>query len=251
MKRFLILILTAGLLTSCEALTAILGSLATEAATTQTASINNAAGLKEALTVGVKKSVSTLNKENGFFSDAALKILLPDEAQTLIKNINLIPGGQKLVDQAVLRLNRAAEDAAVEATPIITSAIVSMTFNDAKAILFSTDNAATDYLRTKTYSQLVDAFKPKIEASLNKNLVGGISATTSWTELTTAYNKVASTAVGQLSGLKRIDTDISAYVTRKALDGLFVRIAQEEKSIRQDPAARVTNLLKQVFGQLD
>jgi hypothetical protein len=251
MKRFYLLIMTAVLLTSCEALTTILGNLAGEAATKQTASINDAAGLKEALTVGVKNSVSRLNKENGFFSDNALKILLPDEAQTLVKNINLIPGGQKLVDQAVLRLNRAAEDAAVEATPIITSAIVSMTFSDAKAILFSTDNAATEYLRTKTYSQLVNAFKPKIEASLNKNLVGGISATTSWTELTTAYNKMANTTVGQLSGLKRIDTDISAYVTRKALDGLFVQIAQEEKSIRQDPAARVTTLLKQVFGQLD
>lgn len=251
MKQFLLLLLVASMLISCEVLTSILGSLAGQAVTTQTTSINNAAGLKEALTVGVKNSVSRLNKENGFLSDAVLKIQLPEEAQTLVRNINLIPGGQNLVDQAVIRLNRAAEDAVSEATPIVTAAVVSMTFDDAKSILFSTDHAATDYLRNKTYTQLVNAFKPKIEASLNKSLVGGVSATKSWTDLTTAYNKVAKSTAGQIAGLKSVETDISAYVTSKALDGLFLKVAEEERLIRKDPAARVTALLKQVFGQLD
>lgn len=248
MKRFFLMILVVGLFVSCETLTTILGSLNTSA---QTGLINNSAGLKEALTIGVKNSVLDLNKENGFLSDAALKILLPAEAQMLVNNIKLIPGGQNLIDQAVLRLNRAAEDAVSEAIPIFTTAIVNITFSDARAILFSTDTAATAFLRNKTYSQLVYAFKPKIETSLNKNLVGDISATKSWSNLTSAYNKVATSTGGRIAGLKSIDTDISSYVTKKALDGLFIRVAAEEKLIRKDPVARVTSLLKQVFGQLD
>lgn len=242
------MVLVVIMFTSCETLTSILGSLNNSA---QTGLINNSAGLKEALTIGVKNSVFDLNKENGYLSDAALKILLPAEAQMLVNNIKLIPGGQNLIDQAVLRLNRAAEDAVSEAIPIFTTAIVNITFSDARAILFSTDTAATAFLRNKTYSQLVNAFKPKIETSLNKNLVGDISATKSWSNLTSAYNKVATSTGGRIAGLKSIDTDISSYVTKRALDGLFIRVAAEEKLIRKDPVARVTSLLKQVFGQLD
>ena len=192
-----------------------------------------------------------MSKPNGFLGDAALKILLPAETDVIVDNIRMIPGGQALVDNAILRLNRAAEDAAVEATPIFLSAIKGLTLTDAKSILFGTDNAATTYLRNSTYTKLKAAFKPKIEASLNKDLVGAVSATESWTLLTSNYNKVSKTMAGQLAGLKPVTADLTDFVADKALQGLFLKVAAEEKNIRKNPEARINDLLKQVFGQLD
>jgi len=249
LKYSVLLVLIMSLFSSCDTLVAVLGQL--PAASPRTTAIDNSAGLKEALSVGITKSVLGLNKENGYFTDEAVKILLPDEAEVLVKNLKLIPGGETLLEQALLRLNRAAEDAASEALPIFSTAIKNITFTDATSILFGADTAATSYLKDKTYTQLVSAFRPKIYNSLNKNLVGDISATKSWTDLTSAYNKVAQSTGGKIAGLKTINTDLAGYVTSRALDGLFLKVSEEEKLIRKDPVARVSTILKQVFGQLD
>ena len=173
------------------------------------------------------------------------------EAQPIVDNIKLIPGGQELVNKAVLSLNRSAEDAVKEATPIFKKAILSMTISDATNILFGADNAATEYLRKTTYSDLSVAFSPKVKESLGKPLVANVSTTESWKSLTSAYNQVANTPVGLIAGLKPVNVNLEQYVTEKALDALFVKVAEEEKAIRTDPVARINDILKRVFGQLD
>lgn len=211
----------------------------------------NAAGLKNALTVGVVNSVLKLNKQDGYLSDALVKILLPPEAATIVNHIKLIPGGEKMVGEVITLLNRAAEDAAIEAKPIFINAIKSLTIADAWQILTGKDDEATEYLKRTTYTQLQAAFQPKIKASLDKKLVGNISTYESWQTLSTAYNGVAKTIPGKIAGLTPINVNLDEYVTQKALDGLFAKIAEEETLIRKDPMARVNNLLKKVFGQLD
>lgn len=211
----------------------------------------NISGLKSSLNIGIEEAVKTLGVENGFFNDATLKLLLPPEAKPIIDNIVLIPGGQVLVDKAVLSLNRSAEDAVKEATPIFKTAITNMSITDAITILFGNDDAATEYLRQNTYSQLRDAFAPKIKTSLNKPLVANISTNETWNTLSTAYNSVASSTIGSISGLKTVNISLENYATEKALDALFVKVAAEEKLIRTDPAARISDLLQKVFGQLD
>lgn len=211
----------------------------------------NAAGLKSALDVGIDAAVKNLSKENGFFGNAALKLLLPPEAAPIIDNLSLIPGGKDLVDKAVLSLNRAAEDAVKEAAPIFKSAITSMTIADATGILFGGDNAATSYLHKATYNSLKSAFAPKVNNSLDKALIGNISTAQSWNSLMTAYNGVANSVIGQVAGLSAVNVNLSEYVTEKALDALFTKVADEEKAIRTDPGARINSLLQKVFGQLD
>ncbi len=212
---------------------------------------SDAEGLKEALTVGITNAVKLVNQPDGYFGDAMLKIVLPAEASIITDNIKLIPGGETLINDVVLRLNRAAEDAAAKATPIFVAAIKRMTFQDATAILFGQSTAATQYLKTNTSTLLINAYKPVIAASLDKELVGGISANTAWSSLTTAYNKVASSTAGALYGLKPVTTDLGTYATNKALDGLFLKVGQEEANIRTNVAARVTPILKQVFAKTD
>jgi len=156
-----------------------------------------------------------------------------------------------LADRAILSLNRSAEDAVKEATPIFKTAITNMSITDAIDILFGKENAATEYLRHNTYSQLKATFAPKVKASLEKPLVANVSTTQTWNTLSSGYNAVAGSAVGSIAGLKTVNVDLENYVTEKALDALFMKVAAEEKSIRTDPAARVNDLLKRVFGQLD
>jgi hypothetical protein len=211
----------------------------------------NVSGLKSSLNVGLEKAIGNLGVENGFYKDAALKLLLPKEAQPIIDNVSLIPGGQALVDKAVLSLNRSAEDAVKEAAPIFKTAITNMSITDAVGILFGKENAATEYLRKSTYSQLKTAFAPKIQTSLDKPLVTNISTTKTWNTLTSAYNQVAGTTVGSIAGLKTVTVNLQDYVTEKALDALFVKVATEEKAIRTNPTARINDILKKVFGQLD
>lgn len=211
----------------------------------------NIAGLKSSLDVGIEKAVSNLGVENGFLGNAALKILLPKDAQPIIDNMKLIPGGQDLVEKAVLSLNRSAEDAVKEATPIFKNAIKSMTISDAVGILFGAENAATEYLRKTTYTDLKAAFAPKVKNSLAKPLVANISTTQTWNTLSSGYNSVAKSTVGQIAGLKTVTVNLEDYATEKALDALFVKITEEEKAIRNNPVARVNDILKRVFGQLD
>jgi hypothetical protein len=216
-----------------------------------TAVADNVAGLKNSLTVGIEKAVGVLGVEDGFFNDAVFKILLPPEAQPIVANIRLIPGGQELVNKAVLSLNRSAEDAVKEATPIFKDAITGMTLDDATGILFGADDAATQYLRHSTYERLKSTFAPKVKQSLEKPLVANVSTTQSWASLMAAYNKVVGSFVGKAAGLTAVHVNLEEYVTEKALDALFAKVAQEEQAIRSHPEARINDLLQTVFGQLD
>lgn len=190
-------------------------------------------GLKEALSLGAQKSGDRLSATDGFFKDAAVKILLPKEVQDVEKKMRMLGLG-KLVDNAELSMNRAAEDASKSAAPIFLSAIKQMTVTDALNILRGKDTAATGYLRKTTTPKLTDAFMPVIETSLKKT-----DAAKYWKDVFTAYNRFSS---------KPVDTDINSYVTGKALDGIFYYVAQEEINIRKNPAGRVTDILKKVFG---
>ena len=192
-----------------------------------------ATGLKEALQIGTEKSIKNLSSIDGFFGNAALKILMPPEAEKIETSLRKI-GLNKQVDEAILSMNRAAEDACKSAVPVFVDAIKHISFDDAIGILKGNDDAATSYLKNKTSIELTNQFKPTIEASLQK-----VGATKNWNTIITQYNRFI---------LKKINPDLTAYVTERALMGIFSQIAIEEKNIRKDPMARSTNLLKKVFS---
>lgn len=208
-------------------------------------------GLKEALTTGAKNAAERLAKENGYYGDDLIKILLPDEAKVIVDNISRIPGGDKLVEDVILRINRAAEDAAKEVAPIFVSSVTQMTIKDAFGILNGADNAATTYLRNTTSDQLYALYKPKIQASTEKKIMGNISTKESWNTLVTRWNSVANSIPGKLANLKPVNTDLDDFLTNKALTGVFLKVEGEELKIRKDISARVTPLLQRVFGSLD
>ena len=191
-------------------------------------------GLKEALQIGASNAAKKLSIADGFFGNAALKILMPPEAQKIEKTLRSVGMG-KQVDDAILSMNRAAENASQSAAPIFVNAIKGMTITDAVGILKGNDTAATSYLRGKTTSQLTDAFKPVIQESLDK-----VNATSYWSTLMSAYNAIPF--------VSKINTDLAGYVTDKALSGMFLTVSQEEKNIRKDPVAQTTDILKKVFG---
>lgn len=218
-------------ITGCETTQQVLNSMNT--GSNGLSSTEIAAGLKEALRMGAQNGTGRLASADGFFSNAAVKILMPEEAkkvESTLRNIGL--GG--LVDKAILSMNRAAEDAARSATPIFVDAIKTMTITDALGILKGGDYAATNYFKDKTTVPLTNAFRPVIEKALSK-----VDATKYWNDVFTAYNKFAANPV---------NTDLVSYVTEKSLAGIFYEVGQEENKIRKDPAARVTDLLKKVFG---
>jgi hypothetical protein len=195
-----------------------------------------ASGLKDALAKGVQKSTDQLSAADGFFKDAAVKILFPPEAVKMEKTLRSAGFGPQ-VDKAILDINRAAEDAAKSAAPIFLNAIKGMSVSDGIAILRGSDTSATSYLRKSTTAQLTAAFLPVIKNSLDK-----VGATSSWKTVVDAYNKIPFT--------KKINSDLPGYTTGKALDGVFFYVAVEEKSIRQNPAGQADALLKKVFGGL-
>ncbi len=190
-------------------------------------------GLKEALKVGTDSSTYHLALLNGFFKDDMIKILMPPEAQKLEKTLRDVGMGS-VVDKAVLSMNRAAEDATKYVGDIFLNAIRQMTIQDAFGILRGNDRAATDYLKRTTTAQLTAAFKPIVAKSLEFT-----DATKYWKDAFSIYNRFSSAPV---------NTDLTAYVTQKTLDGLFYHIALEEQNIRQNPAARITEILKKVFA---
>lgn len=193
------------------------------------------AGLKEALSVGAQNSSSKLSALDGFFANVAIKVLMPAEAkkvETTLRNAGL----GTMVDDAILSMNRAAEEASKSAAPIFVNAIKQMGFQDAFSILRGTDTAATSYLKGKTLAALTSAFRPVIDEALQKT-----GATKHWQTVFETYNKLPTT-------FRKINTDLSGYVTDKALSGLFYQVALEEQKIRKDPAARVNDVLKKVFG---
>ena len=192
------------------------------------------AGLKEALEIGTDNAVNVLSITNGFFGNDLVKILLPDEikkVETLLRGAGL---GNKL-DEFVLSMNRAAESAATEAAPIFIDAIKGMTFDDALNILNGGDNTATNYFREKTTDKLTEKFRPIVSNTMNQ-----FGVTKTYKEIT---GGIASNPFIKLG-----NTDLDAYVTSKALDGLFKVVGQEEAKIRNNPSAQVTDLLKEVFG---
>lgn len=191
-------------------------------------------GLKEALTRGVETGVAKLSKPDGYFKDLSIKIPLPPEAQNVEEKLRQMGQGQK-VDDAIESINRAAEDAANGAKDIFVAAIKSMSISDAMGILKGENNAATTFLEKTTRTALFDKFKPVIKTSLDK-----VGATKHWNTLFTTYNKIPM--------VQKVNPDLDEYATNKAIDGLFVQIAKQEKEIRENPAARVSDLLKKVFG---
>ncbi|MGB8191398.1 MAG: DUF4197 domain-containing protein [Chitinophagaceae bacterium] len=190
-------------------------------------------GLKEALTVGANNSTSKLSAADGFFKDAAVKILMPEQVQKAEKKMRMLGMG-KLVDNTIQSMNRAAEDASKSAASIFIKAVKNMSISDALGILRGQDTAATSYLRNTTNAELTTAFRPIIETSLAK-----VDATKYWKDFFSAYNKFSS---------EPVNTDLTAYVTERAMKGIFFYVAEEEKKIRKDPAARVSDILKKVFS---
>jgi hypothetical protein len=204
---------------------------------TQTSALTEgevASGLKEALSNGVSKGVAQLSKADGFFKDPEIKIPLPEEAKKVEDKLRAIGQGDK-VDATIESINRAAEDAASGAKDIFTLAIKEMSVSDAMSILKGDKDAATKYLSSSTRKALFEKFKPVVSASLEK-----VGATKHWNTLFTTYNKIPM--------VSKINPDLEEYATNKAIDGLFIQIAKEELAIRENPAARVSDLLKKVFG---
>jgi hypothetical protein len=191
-------------------------------------------GLKEALNNGIEKGVSQLSKKDGYFKDAQIKLILPEEAKQVEEKLRKIGQGA-LVDNTIESMNRAAEDAANSSKELFVAAIKNLSLKDVMNILHGADDAATSYLSSNTRAQLVEKFKPIIKASLDK-----VGATKSWETLFTTYNKIPL--------VQKINPDLVDYSTNKAIDGLFIQIAKEELAIRKNPAARVSDLLKKVFG---
>jgi hypothetical protein len=205
-------------------------------------------GLKQALVIGSDSAATRLSAIDGYYRDQLVRIALPPEARVITENLALLPGGAQMVEDVILRINRAAENAAREAAPIFASAVRGMTIRDGFDILRGESDAATRYLRARTYDQLFNLYQPRIQTSLDRPLVGNISTTESWETLTGQWNRLARSAAGRLANLQPVETDLPSFLTEQALDGLFLKLAQEELKIRTDPAARVTDLLRRVFG---
>ena len=195
-----------------------------------------ASGLKEALTRGADVAISQLGKTNGFLGDSRVKIPLPESAQAVEKMMRTF-GMKKQADELIEAMNRAAEMAVVEAKPILRDAVSKMSFDDARSILTGGDDAATQYFQRTTSEAIGAKFLPIVKKATAKvNLAG-------------QYNKYAGKA-SKFGLVDEKDADLDSYVTQKALDGLFLMIAEQEKSIRKDPIGTGSNLLKKVFGAL-
>lgn len=194
-----------------------------------------ASGLKEALSIGTETAVKHVSRTDGYFGNPTIKIPVPDEMKSVTDTLSRI-GLRKQVDEFILSMNRGAEKAAPKAIAIFGNAIKEMTIVDAEKILLGGDTAATEYFRAKTRNNLYNEFKPVISASLNE-----VGATRAFKDIMKKADAVPF--------LEKAAIDLDHYVTNKALDGLFYMVGQEEKKIRTDPAARVTDLLKTVFGE--
>jgi len=234
MKRFLILILVFNL-TACAELQQVVNQLPQSGGVLSNADI--ASGLRQALDLGIDKQVSKLTAKDGFFKNELVKILLPDELKKIDKGLRDI-GLSNLADEGLKVLNRAAEDAVKEATPIFVNAVKDITFADAKNILLGNNDAATQYLTGKTQTALYNKFKPVINSSFAK-----VGADQIWSNLITKYNAIPFT--------NNVNPDLTDYVTGEALKGVYTMIAVEEKEIRTKLSSRTTDLLRKVFALQD
>ncbi|MCW3102646.1 MAG: hypothetical protein JWO09_1086 [Bacteroidetes bacterium] len=250
MKKILLAcIVTLGFFSSCDSQTRKrVGRAASDAATqilnSQTGSGSSTPlsndevinGLKEALTVGTNNSTAFASKLDGYYKNPALFIPFPEEAKK-VKEYAVQAGLGSQVDKFEMTLNRAAEEAAKDAAPVFINAVKSMSITDGFAILKGADNAATQYLKDKTTAELILKFSPIVQKAIDK-----VELTKYWNPIITAYNKVPF--------VQKQNPDLTAYVTDRAIQGLFKLIADEELKIRKDPVARVTDILKRVFGSL-
>lgn len=263
---------------SCDEASSILDGLSEDSET--------ANGLKSALSVGIDTAATRLSKKGGYLNDVAVKIGMPEEAATAFSAVQALSQNETFStvleatnssipdENTFIELfNSSAEDAAPESVDIFKSAITGMTISDAEDILFGEDNAATTYLRSNTYTGLQSAFHTPITNSLNSVKVAGVTTTKAWSEFSTYNNKLADLksdvkvqaglTVAKLAGaistsqynsinsISTVDTDLSNYITGKALDGLFTKVADQEYQIRTNVSARVNDVLKKVFGRLD
>jgi len=211
------------------------GVLGTQGAVT---SAEAGSGLKEALSKGLVSAIGLLSKQDGFYGNSLVKIPWPEEAQFVMDAMNKL-GMQNQVEKVTLSLNRAAEKASGEALDVFVQAVKQMTFQDAMGILLGGDGAATDYLKRTTTAILTERFRPIVESSL-----GSVNATKYWSDAITAYNKIPLVN-------KKVNTDLTAFVTEKALQGVFRKVEEEENNIRNNISFRNTALLQKVFGYAD
>ena len=198
-----------------------------------------ARGLKEALRLGAERGASELSVDGGYFNDLAYRILLPEEARKVTDKLQNVPGFRNLEEVVIRKINQGAEDAAKTAGPIFVEAIRQMTIQDALGILKGDNNAATAYLQRTTYDKLYGEFSPVIDGSLAK-----FDAQQIWSDAAQAYNNFPLTG-------DRVNEDLTDHVTRRALDGLFRKVALEEENIRANVSARTTELLRRVFAAQD
>ncbi len=235
MKKSLLLLLVIATLVSCDqatlnrALKTVLSGEITVA--------DAAAGLKEALNIGISKGADALSKQDGYFK-SAYKILLPPEARKITDKLKNVPGFSNVENVILEKINRGAEDAATKAKPIFMGAIRQMTFNDAMGILMGEKNAATAYLQRTTYQPLYNEFNPVIVSSLDK-----FQARKYWADAVNAYNKIPF--------VEKANPDLDDYVTKEALKGLFNMVEKEELNIRTNISARTSDLLRRVFAKQD
>ncbi len=229
MKKILFVLFVSAALSSCD----VLSKLPTGTGGVTEAEAGQ--GIKEALGQGLVKAVLNLNKTDGFFGSQFYKVLLPPDA-VKIENTLRDLGMGKMVDKAILSINRAAEDAVGYAKPIFVSAIKDMTLMDAINIVKGPKDAATNYFKGKTREALLAAFLPSIKSSLDK-----VDATKYYGDIVNTYNNFPTT-------FKKINPDLPSFVVEKATDALFDQIAKEEANIRENPVARTTEILRKVFG---
>ena len=234
MKKTLLLILISFISWSCTdaQVKGLLNKIPTQVSEKEVAS-----GLKQALEKGIEKGTQVASAPNGFFGNPLIKIPFPEDVQQVETRLRQA-GLNRQVDEFILTLNRAAEDAAKEALPIFKEAILQMSVQDAFGILKGENDAATSYLKRTTSASLEAKFEPVINAALDK-----VNATKYYEDLVNTYNKIPF--------VKKVESDLTEYATQKALDGLFTLVAQEELNIRENPGARSTELLRKVFAQQD
>ena len=242
-KIFLSLSITLALgLSSCDVLEDVAGAVLAPSGTSTTPALTNSeviSGLKEALNVGIKNSVSLTSVTDGFMKNNNIRLPFPEEAN-MVKQKALDWGLDGQVEKFELTLNRAAEEATKEALPIFKNAILGMSVQDGFAILKGGDGAATNFLKDNTNSALIAAFSPKVEAAISK-----VKLTDVWEPIISKYNTAMT-----FTGGDKINPDLNQYVTERAISGLFHMVSLEENKIRKDPMARVSDLLQKVFGSI-
>lgn len=219
-------------------------------------------GLKRALSIGSEKTADLLSKPGGYLNDAAIKILLPPEGTKVINDLQKAPGGpqiysktiEPIVNDLIKALNSSAEEAAKEALPVFKDAVTGMSVTDAFSILKGQYKdagsvSATRYFEDNTTPKLTALYKPKINDALNKPLVSKQSANSIWNNFVKSYNQVVASPANLLLKLQKIqEPDLPAYVTKRALDGMFNKIAVEEQRIRQNPTLYTDQIIQRVFG---